>query len=440
MSEGRRKAGVAVVAWTMSLLAHFALLATVGPSLSRRFGSSPLPARAGFEIDIDASEPTPSEGPGQAAAAPCRGEECAKTPVATTPVQGGDRTPRPDIGRKGRGGTDDSAAPAVNLAPRDDQVLRSPSLMSRLDRSQAPRRRSADRRSSPEDDDAAMRPMILTFVADGPGAREEQRPRALRDPSAGAWRSPPAARAGLEPQLDEADAERRVFARNQRDGAAAPAAGAGITAGAPGSADRASADTAQGRPLVLPGSESSRSTERDGQRDSVDSEQEIHTRTRSLLNASPAGGEAGEGRGGQRGPGATGSGGTVGPGSSASALGDGRGPGAGVDSADARRNRYVRAIWHKIQNNWSASDFPKAAALEGKQGYTIVTFVVNADGSVASARITRPSGIDSFDRKMRAAVIGAAPFGPLPAELGPRLTQSHEFIVSNPAVRPAAAQ
>ena len=119
-------------------------------------------------------------------------------------------------------------------------------------------------------------------------------------------------------------------------------------------------------------------------------------------------------------------------------LGDGHGAGTGIDTADARRNRYLRSVWQKIQNNWSARDFPKEAALEGRQGYTIVSFVVAADGSVSGVRVTRQSGIEVFDQRMRAAVLRAAPFAPLPREFGTMLWQSHEFVVTNPVVRPAS--
>jgi TonB family protein len=76
---------------------------------------------------------------------------------------------------------------------------------------------------------------------------------------------------------------------------------------------------------------------------------------------------------------------------------------------------------------------------EGRQGYTIVSFVVLRDGSVASVRVARPSGIAEFDAKMVQAVRRAAPFGPLPDDLAPALAHRHEFVVSNPAVRPPSA-
>jgi TonB family protein len=90
----------------------------------------------------------------------------------------------------------------------------------------------------------------------------------------------------------------------------------------------------------------------------------------------------------------------------------------------------------RIQGRWSADDFPRQAAIDGKQGHTIVSFTVLGDGSVVHVRVTRPSGFPDFDRKMLRAVMRAAPFGPLPHELGPVLHRTHDFVVSNPAVRP----
>jgi TonB family protein len=89
----------------------------------------------------------------------------------------------------------------------------------------------------------------------------------------------------------------------------------------------------------------------------------------------------------------------------------------------------------KIQSSWSASAFPKKAVLEGKNGYTIVSFVIHKSGSVSGVTTTRNSGYPSFDAKMRAAVLRAAPFGPLPSAFGSSVRVAHPFRVDNPAVR-----
>ncbi|HVY45652.1 MAG TPA: energy transducer TonB, partial [Minicystis sp.] len=94
---------------------------------------------------------------------------------------------------------------------------------------------------------------------------------------------------------------------------------------------------------------------------------------------------------------------------------------------------YMRQVMSKIGPLWS---FPKSAALEGLQGTVIVSFSIQADGSVASARVQRPSGVPEFDENCRRAVLRGAPYPPLPAELGPVLHWSMPFEARNPAVRP----
>ena len=89
-----------------------------------------------------------------------------------------------------------------------------------------------------------------------------------------------------------------------------------------------------------------------------------------------------------------------------------------------------------MQSSWDASSFPKWAALEGRGGSTIVSFVVQADGSVSNVVTARPSGFPDFDARMRAAVRRAAPFGTPPSDLRAPFRHSHEFVVTNPAVRP----
>jgi len=197
---------------------------------------------------------------------------------------------------------------------------------------------------------------------------------------------------------------------------------------------RAAAPAAHARPQVIAGSESSPANQRGAQSDTVDAEQEVSAMSPSLLRASTAGGVPGTGPGGEPGPGRAASGGRRGPGAVASVLGGG---GRGIaNMADRRRRHYLRSMWSKIHASWSSADFPRWAALAGRQGYTIVGFVVLANGAVRGVRLLRPSGVAEFDARMVRAVLRAAPFGPLPPELGPVLRQSHEFVINNPAVRP----
>nr|WP_240806653.1 energy transducer TonB [Polyangium spumosum] len=96
---------------------------------------------------------------------------------------------------------------------------------------------------------------------------------------------------------------------------------------------------------------------------------------------------------------------------------------------------YVRRVLARIHPLWKDA-FPRWAIAEGRGGTVVVSFVIRADGSVASARVARPSGIPEFDENCRQAVLRGAPFEPLPRELGPTFAWSMPFVAKNPAVRP----
>jgi TonB family protein len=351
-------------------------------------------------------------------------------------ARGGEAMPRPDSGRAGRGGDGLVLAPAVNLAPRDDRGHLSPALRSRLERAQQARTKTGQKRLSPEDDRVSLDSMLLTFVADGAGRQPDPR-RWLR--SAESYVKGGGKQGHGRERIARGDEARAMRRGSEREGAvddraAPPAAQMAAQMAALRGSD---APSAHARPMTVPGHESSPADERGEQQDDVTAEQEVMARERSWLRASTAGGEQGQRIGGEAGPGnATGAGGRSGPGSRARALGTGRGTGVGIDPADRRRRNYLRRIWGRIDRGWTAADFPKQAALEGKQGYTIVRFVVLANGSVTQARVARGSGQPQFDARMLAVVKQAGPFGPLPPELGPALQHHHEFVVSNPAVRP----
>jgi TonB family protein len=114
-------------------------------------------------------------------------------------------------------------------------------------------------------------------------------------------------------------------------------------------------------------------------------------------------------------------------------MGTGTGAGVDVDPRDKRRTEYIRRARSKIGRFWS---FPKWAALEGMQGTAIVTFTIHANGTVSGVSVTRPSGIPEYDEICRKAVLSAAPFEPLPSELGSTFRWSMPFEARNPAVRP----
>lgn len=272
--------------------------------------------------------------------------------------------------------------------------------------------------------------MILTFVADGEARRAI--PPAARALAGRHDRDEQPSGAGV-PHLGGAGARLWGVDGMHGTGDGHESRSAKAVHGMPGAL---SYENPNARPMTVRGDESSPSNERGVQQDDTDAEQEVVAPDTSPLRASTAGGREGVGRGGTEGGGTPGAGASQGTGSRAHAYGSGGGTGIGIDPADARRRMYLRWLWARIQGSWSTNDFPKQAALEGKQGHAIVSYTVMPNGSVTNVRISRPSGFPDFDRKMVRAVMRAAPFGPLPAELGPVLHRTHEFIVSNPAVTP----
>lgn len=425
-------------AWALSLAAHLALLAAgaalVAGLTGRDPAEPPKPPPAPPETTLDIELPTILDGTLAEDAVPP-----LAPPPAPLPRGGGEHEPRPDARTQGRGGADTSRDPALNLADRDEQILLSPEVPSRLDRSQIQRLRSASHRASREDLRASRAPMELTFLAMGrtDSPRPEHRPPADRDPSRGAQQNGIPARAGTT--LGAATLPDGLGATRPSDpggstlGAAEPSPGLGVRDGAPGTDPHASARVAHARPLVEEGVPSVPAETRGKPSDTVDSEQEVATAMLSILHASAAGGAPGPGTGGTTAPGPTGAGGTTGPGSRASALGTGKGPALDNALEDPRRSLYLRSVRAKVNPLWS---FPRWAAAEGLEGISTITFTIRADGSVTSVTITRPSGIPEFDESCKSAVLRAAPFGPLPPTFPPSYRLSMSFDAKNPAVLP----
>lgn len=356
------------------------------------------------------------------------------------PHGGGEVMPRPDMAARGRGGTDASDLPALNLADRDDGTRLSPEVRSRIDRSQIQRVRSALARASRDDWRASREPMELTFLASGRATsrRPERRAPARVDPSAGAHeQGAPQRRGGqvgaLEIPLGEGMSPRAIG--GAVEGGARSSPGLGVRDRAPGHDSRASAEVPYARPMVSEGTPSVPASTRGRPNDTEDSEQEVATAIQSLVHASTAGGVAGRGPGGEEGSGPIGSGGMTGGGSSAKVLGNGHGAGVDSNPGDRRRTQYMRQVMGKIHPLW-ANAFPTWAVLEGRQGTAIITFVISADGSVTRATVTRPSGVPEFDENCRQAVLRGAPYAPLPPELGPSFRWAMPFEAKNPAVRP----
>jgi TonB family protein len=435
-------------AWAFSVVGHAVALGLGGlllaSSLDRRVPVAtvtPPPAPQKEDV-VEIDLPTVVDG-----SQLLRPPPPPQLPSEALPRGGGEAMPRLDTGHAGRGGTDTSSTPAMNLADRDDELLLSPEVMSRLDSSQIQRLRASRRRASREDWRASREPMELTFLAEGRRDvrpdRPEHRKLSASNPSAGGRAWGPVARQGGAlgaGELPPGIGEQARLVGSPIEGSAHASAGRGVRDGAPGEDHRDTALVAFARPYVNEGTPSVPSDVRDRPTDNVDAEQQVALRMQSILHASNAGGAAGPGTGGQAGRGAAGSGGKDGPGSISHALGTGQGDGVDVDPRDRRRSEYIRQIHAKLgpHTQWRQL-ISVATAAEGVQGVVTVTVTILADGSVAAASLTRSSGTPELDENYRRAVLKAAPFGPLPPELGTTFRLALPLDLRNPAVRPRTA-
>lgn len=431
-------------AWAASLSAHAALI-TVGGLLylaARSFsGDAP---EAPSKPAIEAALVTPDAIDLFVATDGTRSADTLRLPYAPALLArgGGENEPRPDTGRAGRGGTDSADHRATNLADRDDGTYLSRDIQTRTDRDQLPRIRSSKERSSWEDWRASREPLELTFLAQGhEGTRPEHRPDAGIDPSQGArdqgtpQKLGAAIGAAAPPPGEGQDAR---LPGEPEAGGDRVSYGLGVRDGEPGHDYRDSVKVARARPLVDEGDPSVPANVTDRPKDTQDSEQESTARSTSIVHASTSGGAPGAGVGGQNGPGATGSGGVTGPGSSSKTLGTGHGPGLDNSVTDPRRQMYIRQVQSKMQAafNAAARPFPTWAILEGLQGTAVVTVVIRSDGTIASAAVSRRSGVDEFDQNVRRIALGAGPLPAVPADLGAPFTISVPFVAKNPAVLP----
>jgi TonB family protein len=366
-------------------------------------------------------------------------DDRAPDPTGDPPKpSGGSTIARLDKGKAGRGGDPTTPSPALNLADDNDRTRLSPDVLSRLDRDQIQRMRVARARQSWEDRRSTTHPAELTLVVTGSATRLERRPTAASDPSRGALESPvPSVRGGdlgAGPRGDSAEAE--ASAGSAQRGSVRSAPGSGVDDGRPGMDHRAAAAIGSARPDVTQGPVAVPAADPARPRDDVDSDQEVATTVRSLLHASTAGGTPDEGQGGNGGGGEPGAGANAGVGSRARPAGLGEGEVVDFWTSDPRLMSYFRQLHAKIDPLW-AHAFPKSALLELKQGTVILQFTVQADGR-ASVQWppARPSGVDEFDRNCADAIRRAAPFPPIPRELGVNsLTIRAPFVANNPIVK-----
>ena len=371
--------------------------------------------------------PTSGRGP----RSQVRGEQ--PTHVAAT-KGGGEREPRPDQRRRGRGGSDTASERALNLADSADGLTLDREIPNRLDRSQLQRLKTDSTRRSREDRRATPNPMKLWLLATGAGTLAERRPEALRDPANGiaTW-LPPSARGGRLGEPARLGDAAMLREGGSRQGGERSNAGAGVATSPVQGLRSRGARIALARPWVKRARASVPAPRKGSPADTVDSTQEVASLVQSLVHASTAGGPKGPGPGGQAGPGAPGSGGHEGPGSVSASAGHSAGSATDM-SRDPRLLTYFRQLMARVDPLW-AKAFPDWAIAQGRGGLSVVGILVRADGGLANAWIVRPSGIEEFDRNLIVAVRRAAPFGPIPRSLGRRsLTLHITFDALNPAV------
>jgi TonB family protein len=354
---------------------------------------------------------------------------------------GGATVARIDTGAPGAGG-DVTGARATNLAAMNDDMKLDTDLLSRLDRDQVQRLKTASRRTTHEDRRATTHPMELTFLATGKGEHAERRPNSAADPSRGSMiAGAPSVVGGHVGSAADEDEGPGTAPGAARAGQLLGSPGVGVRDGKAGADHRKAARVAFARPSVAEGPPTIPGIWNGRPNDTVDSEQEVANAVRSLVHASVAGGVGGEGRGGSASPapdpGA--GGGQAGRGLVARPLGSGDGDLIDWNTSDPMLLPYFRKIHAKVDPLW-ANAFPKSAMLELKQGTVIIEFSIAADGT---AKVTwppvRPSGIDEFDRNCAEAIRRASPFDPIPAVLKAAgrttLKIRAPFVAKNPIVQ-----
>ncbi len=96
---------------------------------------------------------------------------------------------------------------------------------------------------------------------------------------------------------------------------------------------------------------------------------------------------------------------------------------------DETYSSYIRRIQERFE---TIGEYPPDAAARGTTGRALVTFSINADGTLARAELTQSSGSAALDEESLRIVRVAAPYIPLPASFHKkRLTLTWAFIFYN---------
>lgn len=103
-----------------------------------------------------------------------------------------------------------------------------------------------------------------------------------------------------------------------------------------------------------------------------------------------------------------------------------------LNTTDDRYFDYFRGIYRRVQPLWR---FPRDLQVLMEQGEVLVRFVIREDGELEDLRVVRSSGYRRFDSNVVAALRRAAPFDPLPDQIGDSLTVLAPFEFTNPLIR-----
>lgn len=430
-------ASSSTIPYRFTLLTSFAVHLLAAAVLSTR----PAQPHRGADFDVgrmaSASSGSGVDAPALAVDSIAVDETSIDWPGAALPRSGGAMVAHTDSGPPGRGGDPSDRLQALNLADTDDRLRLSPDLTNQLDRDQIQRLRVSRSRASLDDRRSTTHPAELALVAIGPGSIHERRPLSPTVPSFGATDPERASRLGAAreaaaPHPD--DAANEPAGGSDRIGTWIERTGEGLRDSPVGSDQRIAVPVGDARPSVAQARVAVPASERARASDDVDSEQEVATTIRSLIHASTVGGVPGDKGGGSAGGGAAGAGGESGATSRARTLGDGDAIDYFTD--DPRFLTYFRQIHRRVDPLW-VDAFPKSALLDLKQGTVILEFTIYGSGqAVVSWPPLRSSGIDEFDRNCAEAIRRAAPFPPIPRELGVDVLRIRApFVARNPIVK-----
>ncbi|MFQ5561061.1 MAG: energy transducer TonB [Nitrospinota bacterium] len=85
-----------------------------------------------------------------------------------------------------------------------------------------------------------------------------------------------------------------------------------------------------------------------------------------------------------------------------------------LDTTEVLYMGYFKIIRQKIDAEW---EYPAEAIMTGESGNAEVSFLINSDGTVEEAAIFTSSGSAVLDKESVIAILGAAPFPKIPAEI-----------------------